>query len=433
MVKRLAYLLIVVSMLWLAACGPTPTEAPAPPTEAPTKAPAPPTEAPTPPPAVGECVIKLGAAVSLTGKSAKLGEYTRDGYEFFIKHLNEAGGFSVGDQMCTFELVLYDDETNADRAAQLAEKLITEDDIKFLLGPYGSGPTYAVAAIAEKYEVPHVEANGAAVKIFSQGYKHTFGVLTPAPYYLGGMIDLALQTDPNLKTVAIVIENDAFSIEVAEGAKEYAEGKGLEVVYFEEYPAATQDVSSLVTAMKGLSPDIVLGAGHLQDTLLVVKQSKDVGLSAKVMGFSVGPVTPEFRDSLGADADYIIGSTQWSPAMQYDGEDIFGTPAKFAEMFQAEYGYEPPYHVAESAAAIFAYQKAFEVAGSLDQKAVRDALAGLDVMSFYGRIKFNEQGMNIYKPMGCQQNFPDGKLYTVSPVEVAEKEFLYPFKPWEER
>jgi hypothetical protein len=52
-------------------------------------------------------------------------------------------------------------------------------------------------------------------------------------------------------------------------------------------------------------------------------------------------------------------------------------------------------------------------------------------MSFYGRIKFNEQGMNVYKPMGCQQNFPDGKLYTVAPAEVAEKEFLYPFPGWE--
>jgi branched-chain amino acid transport system substrate-binding protein len=425
--KRVGYVLIVVSMLWLAACGPTPTEAPAPPTEAPAAA----TEAPTTAPAPAECTIKLGAAVALTGKSAKTGEYTQDGYNFYIKHLNDAGGVKVGDQMCQFELVVYDDESNADTAAQLAEKLITEDKVDFLLGPYGSGNTYAVAAIAEKYQVPHVEANGAAVKIFSQGYKYTFGVLTPAPYYLGGLIDLALETDPSLKTVAILIENAAFSLEVAEGAKAYAEDKGLEVVYFEEYPAATQDVSPLLTAVKGLEPDILLGAGHLQDTILIVKQAKDVGVEAKVMGFSVGPVTPEFRDALGADADYITGSTQWSPAMQYQGEDIFGTPAEFAEMFEAEYGYEPPYHVAESAAAIFAYQRAFENAGTTDKEAVRDALADLDVMSFYGRIKFDEQGKNVYKPMGVQQNFPDGKLYTVAPADVAEKEFLYPFPGWE--
>jgi branched-chain amino acid transport system substrate-binding protein len=198
---------------------------------------------------------------------------------------------------------------------------------------------------------------------------------------------VALETDPDLKTVAILIENAAFSLEVAEGAKAYAEDKGLEVVYFEEYPAATQDVSPLLTAVKGLEPDILLGAGHLQDTILIVKQAKDVGVEAKVMGFSVGPVTPEFRDALGADADYITGSTQWSPAMKYEGEDIFGTPAEFAEMFeaeygyeppyQAEYGYEPPYHVAESAAAIFAYQRAFENAGTTDKEAVRDALADL--------------------------------------------------------
>ncbi len=379
------------------------------------------------------CKVVFGAAVSLTGKYAKEGEYVKNGYELYVEEINKQGGIPVGDKKCMVELKIYDDESNADRSAQLVEKLITEDHVTFLLGPYGSGNTFATTAIAEKYKVPMVEANGAATKIFNRGFKYSFAVLSPAPNYLRGIIDMALDKDPNLKTVAIVIENGAFALEVAQGAKDYAEEKGLEVVYFDKYAKAAKDVSSLITAMKSKNPDIVLGAGHLQDTILVMKQSKDLGLSPKVFGFSVGPTSPEFRKALGKDADYVVGAAQWTPELKYKSDDIFGTPQHFTELYKAKYGEIPPYQAAESAAALIAYQKAIEAAGSLDKDKVRDALAALDYDSFYGKLKFNEQGMNVYKPMAVMQNYTDGGLYTVWPKEAAVKEFLYPFKPWDER
>jgi len=379
------------------------------------------------------CTITFGAAVSLTGKYAKEGEYVNNGYNLYVEQINKKGGIKVGNKTCKVALKVYDDESKAERSAQLVEKLITEDKVQFLLGPYGSGNTYATTAIAEKYQVPMVEANGAATKIFNRGFKYSFAVLTPAPYYLRGIIDLALDQDPNLKTVAIVAENGAFALEVAGGAKDYAEEKGLKVVYFDKYAKNAKDVSSLITAIKGKNPDILLGAGHLQDTLLIVKQSKDLNLSPKVMGFSVGPTAPEFRKALGKDADYVFGAAQWTPELKIKSDDVFGTPQNFAKLYKAKYGEEPPYQAAESAAALIAYQKAIEKAGSLDRKKVRDALASLDYMSFYGRLKFNEKGMNVYKPMAVMQNYTDGKLYTVWPKEAATKPPLYPFKPWDQR
>ena len=62
--------------------------------------------------------------------------------------------------------------------------------------------------------------------------------------------------------------------------------------------------------------------------------------------------------------------------------------------------------------------------------AVRNALANLDLLTFYGRIKFDERGVNIYKPMAVEQLQPDGKKYTVFPSDVAEKDALYPMPPW---
>jgi branched-chain amino acid transport system substrate-binding protein len=429
---RWLVLIVALGML-LAACG---TSAPSgtPPTTAsggtaPTAAPA----------ASGDTasgdVITFGAAVSITGKTAKEGEYTRDGYLMFIDTINEQGGIKVGGKTYKTKLIYYDDESKSERTAQLYEKLINEDKVNFLLGPYGSGPTGTAAPIAEKYKLPMVEANGAAESIFSKGYKYTFAVLSPGKNYLRGVIDSVITKDSTVKTVAILGENEPFSKEVAAGAADYAKEKGLDVVYQELYPSGTQDVSALLTNIKGKTPDLLLGAGHLQDTLLIVKQAKDLDVSPKAMGFSVGPSSPEFRANLKENADYIFGATQWTDALKYNGDDPWKTPKAFADAFKTKHpNYTVvPYQVAESTAALVAYQHAIEKAGSLDPQKVRDTLASLDIMTFYGQIKFDERGVNIYKPMAVEQLQPDGKKYTVFPIDVAEKDVLYPMPAWDKR
>jgi branched-chain amino acid transport system substrate-binding protein len=379
--------------------------------------------------------IVFGAAVSLTGKTAKEGEYTRDGYNFFVDKINEMGGITVGGKKYKVSVKYYDDESKSERTAQLIEKLINEDKVTFILGPYGSAPSGTAAPICEKYKIPMIEANGSAESIFNKGYKYTFAVLSPAKLYLKGLIDLVITRDKTAKTVAVLGENEPFSKEVASGGAEYAKEKGLTVVYQELYPTGTQDVSALLTNIKAKNPDIVLGAGHLQDALLIVKQAKDLGVSPKAMGFSVGPSSPEFRENLKGNADYIFGATQWTEALKYNGDDPWKTPKAYGDAFRAK---NPkytviPYQVAESSAAVIAFWRAIEKANSLDPTKVRDAIAALDIMTFYGQIKFDSRGINIYKPMAIEQLQPDGKKYTVFPANVAEKEALYPMVPWDKR
>jgi branched-chain amino acid transport system substrate-binding protein len=379
--------------------------------------------------------IVFGAAISITGKTAKEGEYTRDGYQFAIDKINEMGGIKVGGKSYNVALKYYDDETKPERTAQLIEKLINEDKVNLILGPYGSSPTGTAAPICERYRIPMVEANGAAESIFSKGYMYTFMILSPAKNYLRGVMETILTKDPTVKTVAILGENEAFSKEVAAGAVVYAREKGLEVVYDELYPTNAQDVSALLTAIKGRNPHVILGSGHLQDSLLIVKQAKDLNVNVRAMGFSVGPSSPEFRANLGKAADYIFGATQWTEALKYNGDDPWKTPKAFGDAFRAKYpSYKIiPYQVAESAVAVVAYQKAIEKAGTIEPTKVRDALAALDMMTFYGRIKFDSRGVNIYKSMAAEQYQPDGNKYTVWPWDVAEKQAILPMPPWDKR
>ena len=386
-------------------------------------------------PALAADTIVFGAAISITGKTAKEGEYTRDGYQFAIDKINEMGGIQIGGKKYTVALKFYDDETKPERTAQLIEKLINEDKVHLLLGPYGSSPTGTAAPIAERYKVPMVEANGAAESVFSKGYTYSFMILSPAKLYLRGIIDVVRSKDPTVKTVAILGENESFSKEVAQGAAEYAKEKGMEVVYDELYPSNAQDVSALLTAIKGKNAQVILGSGHLQDSLLIVKQARDLNVSPKAMGFSVGPSSPEFRANLGKSADYIYGATQWTEALRYNGSDPWKTPKAFGDAFRAKHpDYKViPYQVAESAVAVIAYQKAIEKAGSLDPPKVRDALAAIDLSTFYGRVKFDSRGVNVFKPMAVEQYQPDGNKYTVWPQDVAEKPVLYPMPAWGKR
>lgn len=376
----------------------------------------------------GRPTITIGAAISLTGKTFKEGEYVRDGYQLWVEAINARGGLELGGRRHRVRLIYYDDESRPQRTAELIERLIVDDGVDFLVGPYASEPTAAAAAVAERYNVPMVEPNGAAESIFSQGYRYTFGIQTPAPAYLRGVIDLVLHQDPAARTVAIIGEDESFSREVARGAAEYAGQRGMRVVSIAFYPPDTQDVSPYLDTMKGESPDLLLGAGHLQDALLVVRQARAIGLRPKAMGFSVGPSTPQFRRHLGADANYILGATQWTSALSYAGEDIWGTPQAYAAAFKARYPQhsEIAYQAAESSAALVVLQRAIEQVGRLDREAVREALAATDMMTFFGRIKFDDRGLNVFKPMAVEQLHPDGMKYTVFPVEVAERAAIYP-------
>jgi branched-chain amino acid transport system substrate-binding protein len=387
--------------------------------------------------AQSECTILFGAALSLTGKTAQEGKWVQDGYNLYAEKINAAGGFRVGERRCQIEIRYYDDTSDPETSARRVEKLITEDQVHLLLGSYSTDIIFAGSAMAEQHQIPMVEAGGAGIKIFARGYRYIFGMFPPAPTFLRSIIDLVLSTDPTVTTLALLVEDDGFATEAANGAAAYAQEKGLTVVYRETYPKNVQDVSAQVSAVQLLQPDLVLGAGHLADSILILKTAKAQGLNAKLFGFSVGPTSKEFRDALGVDARYVVGTGPWTETMQFRGDDLFGTPHAFGDAMRAKYGAgvyaTVPYQAAAAAAALEAYRRAIEAAGTYeDRQAVRDALAGLNFNSFYGTVAFSPEGM-ILKPMSVVQIGPDDQLYTVYPLDARNGSFIFPTPRWDQR
>jgi branched-chain amino acid transport system substrate-binding protein len=385
-----------------------------------------------PPPvtAAAKTTILFGCAVSLTGSLSHEGMLTKEGYDFWMAYVNAHGGLRVGNQRYRVDIRYADDTSSPPTSAALLEKMITDDHIDFILGPYGSAPTFSAAAVAERHGVPMVVSGGAAEATFNQGYKNIVDVMSPARKYLVGMIEFAIKRKPRPQTVAISAASDSFSLEVQAGAVQSANDHGIHVVYADHYAGDSASVVAAVAAIKATNPDLVLNAGHLEDALLMQRTLKDQHVQAKLYGYTIGPDVPEFRTALGVDAEDVLGSAQWSAAVTYEGEAGFYRSARdYAAAFAAKYGRVPDYHNAEATAAALAFQYALQRAGTIDPAAVRTALANLDVVTFYGLLKFDSRGVNAYKPMVVNQ-VQQGKMVTIYPYRLANGTPHYPARAW---
>ena len=243
-------------------------------------------------PASSEDVIRFGASLSLTGATAAEGGRVKDGYEFYAKLANEQGGIDVGGKKYKVELKFYDDESNAQRATALTERLIVEDKVNFVAGPYGSGSTFPASSVAEKYKIPMVIAHGASTSIYERGYKYIFAVLNSVDQYTINMIQMA--ADRGAKSVALISENALFPKLGIDGAAAQAKDAGLQVVYKEYYPSKTTDLSPLLSAAAAKKPDVLIAGGYTADMMLLARQVTELGIKPKMLGFLLGPTLPGF-------------------------------------------------------------------------------------------------------------------------------------------
>lgn len=380
--------------------------------------------------------IQLGSAISLTGKYATNGVHSQNGYEFAIKKIAENGGVKIGDKCYNFEVTYYDDESKGDRGATLAERLINQDGVQYLLGPYSSGMTKAIAPVTEQYQIPMVEAEGASRSLFNKGYKYLFAVLSTSEQYLASAVTLAAEKaeeagkDPSSVKVAVAVENDPFSLDIRAGVLEDAEKYGMQIVIDEKLPRDLSDMSAILTKVKLLKPDLLIVSGHSKGAATAVRQISEQKIATPMIALTHCEAA-DVVGNFGEAADDILCSTQWAETLTYE-DPIFGSAANYEKEFKAAYpeyaDKTVPYQTAQASAAVYVFKDAFERAGSLDKEAVRDALAATDLMTFYGGVKFAEAGNNIAKPMVLRQ-IQDGQYNVVAPSKFASHKLNYPRTP----
>ncbi len=381
----------------------------------------------------GDTII-LGSAISLTGKYSTNGVHAKNGYELAVKRINEEGGVKVGGKSYKLKIVYYDDESTPARGAQLAERLIKQDGVKFMLGPYSSGLTKAVAPVTEKYKIPMVEAEGASRSLFTQGYKYLFAVLSTSEQYLASSIALAAEIakkngrKPQDLKVAMAFENDPFSLDVRAGVADDISKYGMKIVIDDKLPRDLSDMSATLTKVRALKPDLLLVSGHSKGAATAARQIKELKIDVPMIAMTHCE-SAKVISKFGASTNGFLCPTQWAETLSYR-DDLFGSAADYDKLFKATYsGYKNvPYQSAQATAAVMVWKDAFERANSFDTEKLRDALANTDMKTFYGDIRFSKAGNNIAKPMVLRQ-IQDGKLNVVAPSEWASHPVEWPRKP----
>ncbi|SFA83458.1 amino acid/amide ABC transporter substrate-binding protein, HAAT family (TC 3.A.1.4.-) [Collimonas sp. OK607] len=374
--------------------------------------------------------VLLGASVQLTGPVANTGRYYRDAYQLAIDKINAAGGVKIGGQQHKLALRLYDNQSDVNLSVRQYTRLVTEDKVNLLLGPFASNFALADSAVSEKYKIPMVEGGGASDQIFARKFNYIFGTLAPASNYFGSTVEMLKSLKPEPKSVALLYADDAFDVSVAEGTRPKLKQAGLNVVMDERYSTNATDFNSLLSQIKSKNVDVVLVAGHETEILNFVRQAKSLAVAPKLYSFTVGVPSEDFRKALGKDADYAFGMTAWLPSTSLK-DRWFGDAQQFAKEYKAKFGYDPDYHAASGAADVEALVQAMEDADSIDPQKVRDALAKIKFDSLYGPIAFNAQGQ-INLPQVVIQ-VQGNQLAEIYGAKGFVKQPKYPMPAWSAR
>ena len=364
-------------------------------------------------------VMRVGAPLPLTGALAPEGLKQRHGYELWGDAVNKAGGLHVGSSAVKVEFVFADYESNTARAVQATERMITQDKVSAVLGPYGSGAVKASSSVTERYRVPMLAANASAIEVYDQGYKFLFGTLASNNTLTGPLATFMQGHVPGLKSMAILSRNDLFPLALAQNMETAAKSIGIEVASFQNYAIGTLDHASALTSIRSAKPQWIFVTGYTNDLILVRRQMSELTISAPALTMVTGPSNKEFTDALGPLAENVTSVSWWEASVSYKGNAPFATSPDYAAAYAARFGTAPDYGEASSTACCIALGAAAEAAGSLAPVAIRDALATLDVPSFFGRLKFGPTGQILVQALPLFQ-LQNGKRVILSPDDIRQ-------------
>ncbi|MGN0373407.1 MAG: ABC transporter substrate-binding protein [Bariatricus sp.] len=380
--------------------------------------------------------VRIGALYALSGNNAAIGTNILRGLDFAAEDINTSGGINGR----PIEIVRGDTQGDPEVARAVAERLITQEKVAAIVGCHQSTLTEVVFQVCEKYQIPMMTAISTVDSISSHGYQYAFRLCPMNSLYLENMFmylrDQEEKTGHQVKTISVFADNSMIGQEAIRCARIYASQYGMEIVKEIQYSQGASDLTDEIRELKGADADAVLAESYVSDAILLMKTMREQEyqppvLIAKANGFA----DPSFIPATEGISNGLTSVVEWNPDLT-KGQDI-------NRRFKKVFGIDMNGHSAEAYTAIWTFKTAFEQAGTDDGKAVRDALASIDIQySFpdgpeiplpYDRIKFENHEFNgimhyndnIYASVAIAQ-IQDGKYKTVWPFEYASQEIVYP-------
>ncbi len=371
-------------------------------------------------------VVVMGGTLSLTGRLAGSGGRYHNSFKLYVDELNARGGL-LGHKV---ELKIYDDKFDSRTAVELYEKLITEDKVDLVLGPFGSKSSDAVANVMERYRRPFVTCSSFR-KMWQRGRKYVFS----CPYPTGGQDErhkgtLHIAKKIGIERIAIITQATPAMLPRFLATQEWAKKLGLKVVLWERYPEMQTDFRALLRRIEASGAEAIFSHSGYRHFVPQLRQLRELNINVKMFASAVGPSEPKFIKELGELAEYVVGRTSWLPTPALGHPGI----AEFTENYLKRYGEAPNFHSAEGYVRMQILVAAVKRAGSFDPEKVREALASVPVYTILGPWKADAQGYSRSSHISFHLTYQiqNGKRVLLWPEHVAEGKFI-PMPKWEAR
>jgi branched-chain amino acid transport system substrate-binding protein len=362
--------------------------------------------------------IRIGATVSASGKFAtEVGPFKKL-LTAWAEKINGQGGLYLKKQNLRLpvKMVIYDDQSDEATARRFYQRLITEDKVHLLLGPYSSSLTFAVSSVSEGHRIPFLAVCANSPKIYQRGYKFLAGLLDEAPRYTYRYWEM-LRAERKAKTVSFVIEETLHPLSVYEGAKDMAVQAGLKIVSADIVPPDTRDFTSVIKKLQQQDPDIIFCSANIPLGSLFMRQAREFKLAPRE--FHVTHHSGVFRKYLGQNGEGVTGQTYWVPEMKGPSAPRFLEIMAKAGIDLDDYPWAPAYMMA-----LEIVEQVLEQTDSLEPERLMETLKSRSFQTLGGPNRFSASGLGQINTYPSQ--IRNDRYHILWPKEKATGFHQYP-------
>jgi len=366
--------------------------------------------------------IVIGVPLPLSGKQMEDGRMMKDSFKMAMNTVNENGGINGR----PLQLVYADDQGKKSIGEKIIKDLVTNSGAVMLVGGHTSDPTYAMAKVANKLDVPFLISTASADRITQKRWKNIYRLNPPISEYTKGLEDFWMK---NLKpkSMSIIYENSMFGINGATHMMGFCLENGIDIRSTVGYDRERTDPAyfrSILALQAEYPSDVIYMVSRLDDGAVLVKAIREVKLETVLCGGAGGFTSQEFIKRAGKAANQLLTATLWSHQLPYPGAK------EYYNRFLQVYSYPPDYHGAEAYSALLVAADALKRAGSFSSKSIRAALDKTYMMTPFGPVKFyayeDFERQNTVRTLVLQ--IINDKFEVIWPLDVATAVFIPPDK-----
>lgn len=364
--------------------------------------------------------LLVGMPVSLSGQFQTQGRQALIGLEAWARDANNRNRES-------FRIVYYDDASDPSKVREVTARLIVNDQVDILVGPYSGVLTSAAAEVSEEHGKLLWNQGGASDTVYQLGYRWIVGVLAPASQYLAGLLPLIRETDLKARTIAFVrASSGEFPRSVCSSVLEVGKNLGFEVMATSIYSASTEDFSDILEELESVNLDVIVAVGRVRNDLNIANRLVSSGIKAGAV-VVVAAGIQQFHDHLGSLAEGFVGPSQWEHETNFT-PDFGPSPDQVVSSLKKEFPQHIDYPMAQAYATGLVFERCFLEANSCTSTELRQVASNLKFSTFYGNFEIDAQtGRQIGRETLLVQ-WQLGRKMIVWPPEQARAALVYPWR-----